>query len=104
MQKYLKIFMFLFALAFALPVYSQSKEQGNATVLAVKIKELELKKAMIEEKIALEDKKRNQREYGITPERQEVLNDRQDSLCLELRSERVSIELELKEIRERSNN
>lgn len=98
MKKYMIIGFMLGVCIFTLPVYAQDKNKNDLIVLAVKIKELQLKKVSLERLITVEDKKRNQHEPGISPERQEILNDRQDSICLELRSKLVSVELELKEL------
>lgn len=70
----------------------------DRTVRAIKIKELNLRKESLQKQIKIEDKKRNQTLAGVTFETQEILNDKQDSLCLALRSELVSVELELKEL------
>lgn len=70
----------------------------NSTLNALKVKELRLTKTSLEKQIAEEDKKRNQVIDGVTPETQELLNNRQDSICLDLRSQLVEVELELKEL------
>lgn len=70
----------------------------DKTVRAIKIKELNLRKESLQKQIKIEDKKRNQTLVGVASETQEILNDKQDSLCLALRSELVSVELELKEL------
>ena len=69
----------------------------SATANAVKVKELNLKKQQLAQRIAIEDRKRNRHEHGMSPEKQEILNLKQDSICLELRSELVNIECEIKE-------
>ena len=70
----------------------------NSTLNTLKVKELRLTKTSLEKQIAEEDKKRNQVVNGVTPETQELLNNRQDSICLDLRSQLVEVELELKEL------
>lgn len=89
--------MLLAALAF--PAFAQNRPQADeATVNAIKVKELTLKKESLLRKIAAEDAKRDQSINGVAPETQEMLNDRQDSVCLALRSQLVSVNLELKEL------
>lgn len=72
--------------------------QNDSTVNAIKINNLKNQKTALQKRIAVEDKKRNAVIEGVSPETLEIRNERQDSICLELRSELTSIELELKEL------
>lgn len=72
--------------------------QNDSTVNAIKIKNLKNRKAELQKRIATEDKKRNAVIEGVSPETLEKRNERQDSICLELRSELTAVELELKEL------
>ena len=72
--------------------------QNDSTVNAIKIKNLKNRKAALQKQIAVEDKKRNAVIEGVSPETLEKRNERQDSICLELRSELTVVELELKEL------
>ncbi|MBQ2879007.1 MAG: hypothetical protein IJE42_08785 [Bacteroidaceae bacterium] len=96
-MKQYKILMFIALSTISYSLFAQEAQQDSA-VNKIKIKELTLKKQAIEKKIAIEDKKRNAVINGVTAETQEVLNDKQDSICLELRSQLVDIKLELKEL------
>lgn len=60
--------------------------------------ELSLKRNQLKQRIAAEDKQRNLQMPGVTPEQMELINLRQDSLCLELRSQLTDIELEMAEL------
>lgn len=84
-------------IAISIPSFSQETKKDSA-VYKIKIEELTIKKKKLEKQIAIEDKKRNANTPGVTAETQELLNDRQDSICLGLRSQLVDIELELKEL------
>lgn len=64
----------------------------------VKLKALHAKRDSLMQRINVEDAKRNIQINGVTPERQEELNNRQDSICLSLRSQLVDVVLEIKEI------
>lgn len=64
----------------------------------VKLKALHAKRDSLMQRINVEDAKRNTQINGVTPERQEELNNRQDSICLSLRSQLVDVVLEIKEI------
>ena len=46
-----------------------------------------------------EHAERNAVYNGVSPETQERMNDRQDSLCLDLRSQLVDVQLEIKEVK-----
>ena len=72
--------------------------QNDSTVNAIKIKNLKNRKAALQKQIATEDKNRNVVIEGVSPETLEKRNERQDSICLELRSELTAVELELKEL------
>lgn len=76
---------------------NETRIQEN-TVHALKVKELNLRKANLQKQIKIEDQKRNRTMNGVAAGTQELLNDKQDSICLELRSQLVSVELELKEL------
>lgn len=76
----------------------------NSTVNAIKIKSLKAQKESLQKQIAVEDKKRNIVIEGVSAETLEKKNEQQDSICLELRSALVSVELELREYAIRTNN
>ena len=67
------------------------------TAKMIKVNQLKKRLKEVNEKIKEEDKKRNQEFKDADPVSMERLNDEQDAKCLKLRSERVEIELELKE-------
>lgn len=72
--------------------------QNDSTVITTKIRNLKNRKAALQKQIAEEDKKRNVVIEGVSPVTLEARNERQDSICLELRSELATIELELNEL------
>lgn len=72
---------------------------NDSTVNALKIKNLNIRKADLQKQIKIEDKKRNRTIEGVEPETMEAINDKQDSICLALRSELTDIQLELNELR-----
>ena len=87
-------------LSFANGANAQSQvAQNDSTINAIKIKNLKNRKASLQNQIAVEDKKRNAVIDGVSPETLEKRNDRQDSICLALRSELTDVELELKELK-----
>ncbi len=73
-------------------------ETNDALASTLKVKALQTKREAILKRIKAEDAKRNQQIAGVSPERLEEINDRQDSVCLALRSELTEIVLELKEL------
>lgn len=88
-----------FIVFFAMPVLAQNNASNDSIARAVKVKELTIKKENLIKQIKIEDAKRDMSISGVTFETQEILNDRQDSICLDLRSQLVSIELEIKELK-----
>ena len=81
-----------------LPARNTQDAQQDSTIIALKIKELNTRKEAIGKQIMTEDAKRNRTVPGVSPETQERLDDKQDSICLALRSQLVAVNLELKEL------
>lgn len=73
-----------------------SRKDSIAT--AIRLNGLHSKKAKLEKEIKAEDGKRNSQIAGVTAETLEEMNNRQDSICLALRSELVEVILEIKEL------
>lgn len=69
----------------------------DSVSLQLKIQQLEQQKSRLAKKIEAEDRKRNQAIAGVSAENMEIINFRQDSLCLALRSEMTDIELNIDE-------
>lgn len=83
----------------SMPAFAQEENSTNDSIARfVKIKELKIKKDNLIKQIKMEDAKRDMSIDSVTFESQERLNDIQDSICLDLRSQLVSIELEIKEL------
>ena len=73
-------------------------DKGEQLRHIIKVRELNNRKENLKEQIMIEDAKRNQAQPGVAPETMELMNERQDSICLDLRSQLVSVELQLKEL------
>lgn len=73
-------------------------DKGEQLRHIIKVRELNNRKENLKEQIMIEDAKRNQSQQGVAPETMELMNERQDSICLDLRSQLVSVELQLKEL------
>lgn len=98
-MKDLKIWCMALVATVTLPVAAQSITINNDSIMnTIKVKELRARKSELQRLIKTEDAKRNRRIEGVTPQTQEVLNDRQDSICLDLRSQLVTVELALEEL------
>lgn len=82
----------------ALPALQIQDARQDSTLIALKIKELNARKEALAKQIKAEDAKRNRAVHGVSPETQEILDDKQDSICLALRSQLVAVNLELKEL------
>ncbi|MFI3267269.1 MAG: hypothetical protein R3Y51_00995 [Rikenellaceae bacterium] len=77
----------------------QSKELAAVGTQASRINVLTEKQKSLENKIKIEDQKRNLTDTRVSPEVLERMNDKQDYICLELRSELASVKLEIAEIK-----
>lgn len=82
----------------ALPALHVQDALQDSTLVALKIKELNARKEAIAKRIKAEDAKRNRTVPGVSPETQERLDDKQDSIYLALKSQLVAVNLELKEL------
>lgn len=72
--------------------------RNDSIATAVRLNGLQSKKDKLEKEIKVEDGKRNSQIIGVSPETLEIMNNRQDSICLALRSELVDVILEIKEL------
>lgn len=79
---------------------TESKEIKADSLQNPRMKALILQENNLKKQIQEADKKRNAVYNGVLPETAEALNDRQDSICLDLRSRLVSVQLEMAEIKE----
>lgn len=80
------------------PTVNTQENQQDSTLIALKIKELNTRKETLAKQIKAEDAKRYRAVQGVSPETQERIDDKQDSICLALRSQLVAVNLELKEL------
>lgn len=79
-------------------ISARTVEKIDSIALAHRLKALRSKKDSIQREIKVQDAKRNREIAGVTAETMEEMNDKQDSLCLALRSELVDVTLEIKEL------
>lgn len=80
----------------ALALSPATRNDSIATTL--RLNGLQTKRDKLLNEIKTADAKRNKQMTGVAPETLEAMNDRQDSICLALRSELVDVILEIKEI------
>lgn len=80
----------------ALALSPTTRNDSIATTL--RLNGLQTKRDKLQNEIKAADAKRNKQMIGVAPETLEAMNDRQDSICLALRSELVDVILEIKEI------
>lgn len=82
-----------------LPAFASAQAVINDSVAnALRVRNLKTQIDALNQKITAEDAKRNKVILGVSPSQLEAMNDRQDSVCLELRSQLTDKELELKEL------
>lgn len=70
-------------------------EQNDSVANVARMKMLQTKRDSLSLLIKQEDAKRNRQLNGVSEEVLEQMNDRQDSLCLDLRSQLVDVQLEI---------
>ena len=77
---------------------SYAQNQNDTLRVRTRITELTVQRNQLNQRIKAEDKKRNSQIADVAPEKMELINLRQDSLCLELRSQLLEMELEIAEL------
>ena len=92
-----KILFILFCSVIGLANVS-AQTKADTVKVQIKIKELKQTEATLKKRIETEDKKRNQNIEGVSETSMDEMNQRQDSICLELRSQLVDVQLQVKEL------
>lgn len=77
---------------------ASAQTKADTVKVQVKIKELKQTEVTLKKRIEIEDKKRNQNIEGVSEIRMNDINERQDSICLDLRSQLVDVQLQVKEL------
>lgn len=100
MKEKIAIFIAIAAAAFVCNdmCAQNSPARNDSTARAVRLKTLHEKRNRLQKEIKAEDAKRNRQMSGVAPETLEKMNDRQDSICLALRSELTDVVLEIREL------
>lgn len=96
-----KIMTFGLFFLLSLTAFSQTDNntpENNTVADMMRIQELNTQKDSLLNQIKIEDAKRNMIIDSLSFEQMEIINDRQDSICLDLRSKLTYINLELKEL------
>lgn len=96
-----KVIIFVCLLLLSVTAFSQN---DNAVIVNdtltndMRIEELKTQKNILMDQIKIEDAKRNMFADSLSFEQMEMINNRQDSICLDLRSKLTYINLELREL------
>lgn len=85
-------------LVFATGAQAQTSQHSDSIMAAIQLRSLQQQRQQLQAQIKTEDAKRNSRVDGVSAQAQEAINDRQDSICLNLRSQLVDVELRLQEL------
>ena len=91
-----KILFILFCSVIGLANVS-AQTKADTVKVQIKIKELKQVEATLKKRIETEDKKRNRNIEGVSETSMDEMNLRQDSVCLDLRSQLVDVQLQVKE-------
>lgn len=73
-------------------------ESNDSTVISKRLAILKDRQEKLQKQIKVEDLKRDRQLSGVSSETNEAMNDRQDSICLALRSELTDVTLEIQEM------
>ena len=92
-----KILFILFCSVIGL-ANASAQTKTDTVKVQIKIKELKQTEATLKKRIGTEDKKRNRNIEGVSETSMDVINQRQDSVCLDLRSQLVDVQLQVKEL------
>ena len=92
-----KILFILFCSVIGLANVS-AQTKADTVKVQIKIKELRQVEATLKKRIETEDKKRNRNIEGVSETSMDEMNLRQDSVCLDLRSQLVDVQLQVKEL------
>ena len=92
-----KILFILFCSVIGLANVS-AQTKADTVKVQIKIKELKQTEATLKKRIETEDKKRNRNIEGVSETSMDEMNLRQDSVCLDLRSQLVDVQLQVKEL------
>ena len=92
-----KILFILFCSVIGL-ANASAQTKADTVKVQIKIKELKQAEATLKKRIETEDKKRNRNIEGVSETSMDEMNQRQDSICLELRSQLVDVQLQVKEL------
>lgn len=95
---FLTVLLTIASLSLQAQSLAPSSQRVDSIATAAQIRSLEQQRTQLQTRIKQEDAKRGTKTDGVTPQTQEALNDRQDSLCLSLRSQLVDVELQLSEL------
>ena len=96
-----KVIIFVCLLLLSVTAFSQN---DNAVIVNdtltndMRVEELKTQKNILMDQIKIEDAKRNMFADSLSFEQMEMINNRQDSICLDLRSKLTYINLELREL------
>ena len=92
-----KILFILFCSVIGLANVS-AQTKADTVKVQIKIKELKQTEATLKKRIETEDNKRNRNIEGVSETSMDEMNQRQDSVCLDLRSKLVDVQLQVREL------
>ena len=72
---------------------------NDSTAISQRQQTLEVKKAFLEKELKQAESDNSHLQYGVSPDRMEMMQRANDSVCLELKSQLLTVNIELEEIR-----
>ena len=72
---------------------------NDSTAISQRQQTLDVKKAFLEKELKQTESDNSHLQYGVSPDRIEMMQRANDSVCLELKSQLLTVNIELEEIR-----
>lgn len=94
----LSIAIVAMSLSMAQEISAQTPTKNDSIATAIRLHSLKERRESLQKEIKIQDAKRNKQISGVSAETMEEMNNKQDSLCLTLRSELVDVVIEIKEL------
>ena len=72
---------------------------NDSTAISQRQQTLEVKKAFLEKELKQAESDNSHLQYGVSPDRMDMMQRANDSVCLELKSQLLTVNIELEEIK-----
>lgn len=98
MNRHIVLILLIFTVANGVTYAQSNKISSDSISVALHLNTLKSQKESLQKEIKKQDSKRNKQMAGVSTKTLEDMNNKQDSICLELRSALTDVNLEIKEL------